>query len=103
KSGQKISDEPGAIIRVVLEGLALKYRYRLEQLEDLLGRRLEVLHIVGGGTQNKLLNQLGADAVSRPVLSGPVEATAAGNVLMQMLALGYIKNLAEGRAIIGNS
>jgi rhamnulokinase len=88
------------LVRTALEGLALKYRWCVEKLEELGGQRLEVLHIVGGGSKNELLNQLSADALNRPVITGPVEATAAGNILMQMLALGDLKNLAEGRALI---
>jgi rhamnulokinase len=69
----------------------------------MLGRRVETLHIVGGGSQNRLLNQFTADAIGRPVITGPVEATAAGNLLMQMLALGHIASLAEGRDLIRRS
>jgi len=87
-------------VRVALESLALKYRWTLAKLEELLGRRVARLHIVGGGCQNRLLNQFAADATGRPVVTGPVEATAAGNLLMQMLALGHIRSLAEGRAIV---
>jgi rhamnulokinase len=103
RSGQKAPSDPGTFIRVALESLALEYRRSFEHLEELTGRQLQVLHIVGGGTQNQLLNQLAADAVGRPVLTGPIEATAAGSVLMQMLAQGYIKDLAEGRAIVTRS
>lgn len=103
KTGQKTPASKGQIVRLALESLALKYRWSFEKLEELVGRRLDVLHIVGGGTQNKLLNQMAADAVRRPVVTGPIEATAAGNVLMQMLAMKDIKSLAEGRAIIRRS
>ncbi len=95
--------EQGTIARTALESLALRYRWTLEKLEKILGRRVETLHIVGGGSQNRLLNQFTADAIGRPVVTGPVEATAAGNVLMQMLALGYIGSLEEGRELIRRS
>jgi rhamnulokinase len=72
-------------------------------LDELAGRRLAVLHIMGGGTQNRLLSQLAANAIGRPVVAGPIEATAAGNILMQMLATGAISSLAEGRAVIRRS
>ncbi|RMF04763.1 MAG: rhamnulokinase [Chloroflexi bacterium] len=101
--GQGTPDTPGQIIRTALESLALKYRWVLERLEELAGRRLEVLHIVGGGTQNKLLNQFAASATGRRVVTGPVEATAVGNILMQMLAVGQIGSLNEGREVVKRS
>jgi rhamnulokinase len=103
RTGQKVPADKGQTIRTALETLALKYRWTFERLEELAGRRLDVLHIVGGGTQNKLLNQMAADCVGRPVVTGPVEATAVGNVLMQMVAMKDIKSLAEGRAIVRKS
>jgi rhamnulokinase len=72
-------------------------------LDELAEHRLAVLHIMGGGTQNRLLSQLAANAIGRPVVAGPIEATAAGNILMQMLATGAIGSLAEGRAVIRRS
>jgi len=100
RTGQPAPQTRGAIVRTALESLAMKYRWVLERLEELTGQQAEVLHIVGGGTQNKLLNQLAANAVGRPVITGPIEATAAGNILMQMLATKKIRSLAEGRAIV---
>ena len=102
-TNQPVLEEKGAIIRSVLEGLALKYRLNLERLEKIVGKELHPLHIVGGGTQNTLLNQLTADATGRLVLTGPVEATALGNVLMQALATGHIHSLSEGRELIRRS
>jgi rhamnulokinase len=101
--GQKAPRSEGAIIRAILESLALKYRMVFDRLETLTGRRLGTLHIVGGGTQNLLLNQLAANAVGRRVVTGPVEATAAGNILMQMRAMGDLGSLAEGRELIRRS
>lgn len=102
-TGQPVPQDKGTVARVVLESLALKYRRTLELLDELTGQHIPVLHIVGGGTQNRLLSQFAANAIGRPVIAGPVEATAAGNLLMQMLAMGDIASLAEGRAVIRRS
>ena len=75
----------------------------LETIEGIVDSRMDTLHVVGGGGQNLLLNQFTANAVGRPVVVGPVEATAAGNILMQMVAVGEIASLAEGREIIRRS
>jgi rhamnulokinase len=103
RGGQPAPVEPGAVVRCALESLALRYRWVLERLEELLGKRLEVIHIVGGGCQNALLCQFAADACNRPVVAGPVEATAAGNVLVQALGLRLLGSLAEGREVIRRS
>ena len=103
RTGQPIPADRGTVARVVFESLALKYRRTLEMLDELVGHRIAVLHIMGGGTQNRLLSQLAANAIGRPVVAGPIEATAAGNILMQMLATGAIGSLAEGRAVIRRS
>jgi rhamnulokinase len=75
----------------------------LERLEEMLGYRLEPIHVIGGGAQNRLLNQFTADAANRPVVAGPVEATAIGNILMQAVALGHIQSLDEARAVVRHS
>jgi rhamnulokinase len=103
RSGQPAPDSPGAIVRCCLESLALKSRWLLESLESLLGRRLETLRIVGGGSQNRLLNQFTANACQRPVVAGPVEATALGNIMVQAIAMGHLANLADGRQAIAAS
>ena len=102
-SRQTVPQARGEYIRACLESLALTYRKTLVGLEDILGRRISTIHIVGGGTQNTLLNQMTADACQRPVVAGPVEATAIGNVLVQAMATGDIKSLAEARAIVRSS
>ncbi|MFL5243622.1 MAG: rhamnulokinase family protein [Gemmataceae bacterium] len=103
RSGQVVPVEPGPFVRCALESLALRYRWVLERLEKLSGRKIEVVHIVGGGCQNELLCQLTADACHRPVLAGPVEATAIGNVLVQAVGLGLVGSLAEAREIVRQS
>ncbi len=84
-------------MRVALESLALKYRRVLDRLEELTGKRLDPVHIIGGGTKNRLLNQFTADATCRTVVAGPVEATALGNVLMQALGMKHLSSLTEAR------
>lgn len=103
ETGQPVPGSEGAVARSIFESLALEYRWAAERLEELLGRRLPVIHIIGGGSRNRLLNQLTADATGRVVVAGPVEATAIGNVLAQALALGHVGSLAEGRALVSRS
>jgi rhamnulokinase len=99
-TGQAVPQTKGELIRVALEGIALRYRWVLERLEELTGRRLEPIHMIGGGTQNRLLNQLAADATCRTVITGPIEATAIGNVLMQAIGLGHLDSLADARQVV---
>jgi rhamnulokinase len=103
RTGQKSPEAPGEFARCALESIALKYRYVLERLEEMIGHRLEPIHIVGGGTQNRLLSQFAADATNRRVITGPVEATAIGNLMVQAIALGHINSLADARAVVANS
>ena len=103
KTGQSVPEEPGDVVRCALESLALRYRWVLERLEELVGKKLDTIHIVGGGCQNTLLCQLTADACARQVVAGPVEATAIGNVLVQAIGLGLLSSLAEGRAVVRRS
>jgi len=103
KTGQKSPSSVGEYVRTCLEALGLAYRRTAENLENLSGRKIEVIHIVGGGTQNKLLNQMAASACGRRVVAGPVEATAAGNILVQAMATGSVKDLTHARQIIRNS
>lgn len=102
-SGQPVPNTPGQFNRACQESLAMRYRWVVERLRELTGKKLNTLHIVGGGTQNKLLCQFTANATGCRVVAGPVEATAAGNVLLQMMALGDVKSLAEGRDLIRRS
>ena len=103
ETGQRPPGDRGSILRCALESLALKYRYVLESLENILGRRLDTIHVVGGGSQNRLLCQLTADATRRPVVAGPVEATAIGNILVQAIATGHLGSLADARAVVRRS
>jgi len=93
----------GELVRCAYESLALKYRQVLAWLEELTGHRIEVIHIVGGGSQSEILNQFTADACQRPVVAGPVEATALGNLLVQVRASGELASLAEMREVIRQS
>jgi rhamnulokinase len=103
RSGQSVPEGKGAIVRCALDSLALKYRAALSEIEGLLGRRLEPLHIVGGGSRNALLCQLAANATGREVHAGPVEATAAGSIVMQAIAAGDLGSVAEGREVVRRS
>ncbi len=103
KTGQKTTDDKGQMARIILESLALKYRSVMEALEDVSGGKVEVLNVVGGGIQNELLCQFAANATGKKVVTGPIEATASGNILMQAKAAGQIGSLADGRAIVRNS
>lgn len=102
-TGQPVPEDKGGIIRCALEGIALKYRWVLERLEEMLGYSLPKVYIVGGGTQNRLLSQFTADAVRRQVCTGPIEATALGNIMMQMIAMGALHSVAGGRDLIRGS
>ncbi len=99
-SGQAIPKSKGEILRVAFESLALKYREVLDELQIVMGQPLDVIHIVGGGSQNRLLCQFTANACNRPVLAGPVEATAIGNALAQAIAAGECAGWAEAREIV---
>jgi rhamnulokinase len=103
ETGQPVPEDKGALVRCVLESLAMEYRWVSEQIDHLMGVRYPVIHIIGGGTKNKLLNQFAANATRRTVITGPVEATAVGNILVQAMAMGDIASLAEGRAIVRES
>lgn len=103
KTGQPAPVEPGAVVRCALESLALRYRWVLERLEELTGKRRSVIHVLGGGSQNGLLCQLTADCCNRTVLAGPVEATAIGNVLVQAMGLGLLGSLSDAREVVRRS
>ena len=103
QTSQPAPQEAATTARAILESLALKYRWVLDRLESLAGKRFEEIHIVGGGAQNDLLNQFTAEATGRRVVAGPVEATALGNIGMQMLAARTIESLDGIRDLIARS
>ena len=103
RTGEPVPGDEGAVVRCAFESLALKYRWTVERLEGILGTSIRTIHIVGGGCRNALLCQFTADACGRPVHAGPIEATAAGNVLLQRIARGKIASLADARAVIARS
>ena len=100
KTNQPVPETVGQIARCIYESLALKYRWALERLEQIKGERIGQLNIVGGGIQNKLLNQMAADAIDRPVVTGPIEGAAIGNLLAQAMALGEIRSMDELRDVV---
>ena len=103
RTNQPVPESVGQIARCIYESLALKYRWALERLEEIKGRRIDQLNIVGGGCQNRLLNQFAADSIDRPVVTGPVEGAAIGNLLAQAMALGDIRTMDELREVVRRS
>jgi rhamnulokinase len=99
RTGQTPPTEKGALTRLILESLALKYRFSTERLAAITGQPVHCINIVGGGSQNDLLNQFAADATGCRIVAGPAEATSIGNIIMQLHALGEIKTIAEGRTL----
>ena len=103
ETNQRVPQTKGEVIRVVLESIVLKYRLVLERLEELTGKHLNPIHIIGGGTKNKLLNQFTADSTDRTIVTGPVEATAIGNILMQSIGMKHLGSLADAREVVRTS
>ena len=103
RTGQKVPETDAEVVRCINQSLALKYRYALEQIESLTKKHYETIYMIGGGIQSKLLCQMAAGASGRKVVAGPVEATALGNLAVQFMAMGEIKDVAEARTIIANS
>ena len=102
-TGQPVPNTKGAFVRAVLESLALKYREVLEQLGDIVGTKFDTLRVIGGGCRNTLLNQFTANATGCRVLAGPVEATALGNIAMQLVASGLAASIDDARDLIERS
>jgi len=102
-NGQAAPETPGEFARTILESLALRYRQVLEGLESVSGRTIKVVHIVGGGSRNMVLNQFVADATQRIVVAGPAEGTAAGNVMVQAIGSGVFASLKQARSVLRNS
>jgi len=103
ETGQTVPRKPGPILRCVFESLALLYRKTLREIEQVTGRKIERLYIVGGGTKNSLLNHFTANALQLPVFLGPSEATSIGNVLVQAMALGNLNSLEDARKVVRDS
>ena len=102
-TGQRPLKDDGEVVRTILEGLALSFRRNLSLLASVSGRKADCMHVVGGGSRNVLLNQLTANACGMPVIAGPAEATAAGNMMAQLMADGEVASLEEGRRLIARS
>jgi len=100
ETSQRIPQTDAEVVRCILESLALEYRWGTEKLRELSGKVLPVIHIIGGGSRNRLLNQFTADATGCDVIAGPVEATAIGNILLQAIALRHLSSLMEGRVLV---
>jgi rhamnulokinase len=103
RTGQAVPEDEGSVLRCALESIAMKFRQVLGMCENLCGGRIETIHIVGGGTRNRLLCQAAADACSRRVVAGPIEATATGNVMMQAVADGAVDSIADAREVVRRS
>ena len=103
ETGQRVPETDGDIVRCIYESLALKYKYTFENLKKCTGKSFDAIHMVGGGTKDSFLCQMTADATSTPVIAGPIEATAAGNIAVQLISAGEIKDLKKAREIIANS
>ena len=102
KTGQYVPETVGEIMRCIYESLALKYRLTLGAIEECTEKKYNKLHVMGGGTKDKLLLQMTADCCELPVLGGPIEATALGNVALQLIASGDIKDIKSARRVIAN-
>lgn len=100
KTGQNEPQTDGALVRCIYESLAMKYRYAIGQIEENTGKKFDVLHLLGGGTKDSFLCQMTADSLNIPVIAGPTEATALGNIILQLIALGDIEDVNSGREII---
>ncbi len=103
KKDPETPSDMGSIVRIVIESLALKYRSAVEDLESITGKKVPALHIVGGGCKNTILNQYTANALNRPVITGPGEATATGNILTQLIALKELEDLQQARELVSRS
>lgn len=100
QTGQPVPESIGEIVRCIYESLALKYRYTLEQITHCTGKTFRALHLLGGGTKDGFLCEMAADCLDIPVIAGPIEATALGNIILQLIALGKIESIEQGRRII---
>ena len=103
KTNQPVPETVGQVVRCIYESLALKYRLALEQIRECTGKSFDVLHLMGGGTKDGFLCELSSESLGIPVIAGPVEATALGNIVLQLIALGEIESIEKGRKIIAET
>ncbi|RXG66228.1 rhamnulokinase, partial [Candidatus Atribacteria bacterium 1244-E10-H5-B2] len=103
ETGQKVPETPAEIVRGVIESLADKYTETIKMIEEITGKSIKEIYIIGGGSRNGLLCQIVANATGLPVFAGPVEATAIGNLMIQAKSMGQIKSIVEGRKVIRKS
>jgi sugar (pentulose or hexulose) kinase len=103
QSGQPVPETVGQVMRTIYESLAFKYRWALDRMIATSGKRVDVMHVIGGGSRSALLCQMTANATGRPVVAGPAEATALGNALVQLITLGELPSLAAAREVVGRS
>ncbi len=103
KTNQPVPETVGQVVRCIYESLAMKYRLALEQISECTGKSFDVLHLMGGGTKDGFLCELTAQSLGIPVVAGPIEATALGNIILQLIALGEIENIEKGRQIIAET
>lgn len=102
-TNQPVPETIGQLVRCIYESLALKYRLALEQIGECTGKKFDVLHLMGGGTKDGFLCELASESIGIPVIAGPVEATALGNIVLQLIALGEIETISQGRRIIAET
>ena len=103
KTGQEIPRTVGEVVRCIYESLTLKYRYAMEQISECTGKTFKMLNILGGGTKDGFLCEMTANSLDIPVVAGPIEATALGNIILQLKALGEIESVDEGRMLIAKT
>ncbi len=103
RTNQYVPQSKAEIVRVIDQSLAMKYRFALEQIEETVGKQYSAINMIGGGIQSHLLCQLTADICNKKVVAGPIEATVMGNIALQLIALGKIKDLKQARQIIADS
>ena len=100
RTNQYVPQTPGEIMRCIYESLALKYRYTFDGIKECTEKEYDRIHVMGGGTKDKLLLQMTAESCNVKVFGGPIEATALGNVAVQLISSGVIKDIKEARKII---
>ena len=103
RTNQPVPETVGEVVRCIYESLSLKYRKTAESIQEIIGKKIRTINVVGGGTKDRFLSQMTADACGMNVIAGPEEATAIGNLMMQAIAAGAVKDLAHARSIVAAS